>query len=126
MHPNHVFFISKEAEIRLCPNLQLRLGHNQKTWRLSDVSYPSRLIAYEDLDIARQLGNGVNEYPWPHCSKRKKGYVCGFLDGHADFQFTSEFDIQRYIDFHGEFDPIWGIGYNLDATPGGVKGWDLK
>ena len=105
----------------------LQVGGGYKSWRLSDVKYPSRLATIGSLITLEGYMGGVDEYPWPHTSKKAKGYMFGFLDGHSDFYYANEIDIARQ--------ELWNNGQpvyddpdliNPDWTPGGIKGWDVK
>ncbi len=110
----------------------MRVGGGTKSWRLSDVKYPSRLVALGDFltlrdgsEISGEAVGSIGEYPWPHSSKRAKGYMCGFLDGRSAFIRVNEVEVEKSHLWNGIMadDPDY---INFDHTPNGIKGYDIK
>ena len=94
-------------------------------WRLSDVRYPARLIAY--CDFIYPINSSI--YPWPHSYTGEKGILGGFVDGHSAFHYTSELDIerqQRLDGYDGSIPGSYGEDYyGVGSTVDGIKGYDV-
>ncbi len=115
------------SEVEVDPSAaKFRLPNGvHKSWRLSDIKHPARLIAYNDYTYPIN-----NDYPWPHSPKGIKGITAGFVDGHAKFHLTSEMDIKRqqlFDEYDGSLEGSYGWDYyNTGATVDGIKGYDVK
>ncbi len=92
-----------------------------KSWRVSDIKYPQRLIVMASLPSQEFSGE-----TWTHCPRGKRGYLSGFIDGRVGMYYENQLDVDRHYDYYNLDRNNPRAYYSLGWTIGGVKGWDLK
>ena len=94
--------------------------HIKRSWKISDITYPDRLIAYFCFVNEDESYQG-SYYQIQLRHTKEAGYLSGFVDGHSAWIPWTQLDSETQNAAYGGDD----YPYNPDWTVGGIKGYDV-